>query len=461
MLAAMLEVLGTGLVWLSFVAVVFLLCSLITAFGGEDSKEFYAVTSVKTALIVGLVASWKQGWSTATILLLVVVCVIAVFELGFGVFVTMPELRQGVRKGLGDRLHPKHWLKIASVEWRHIQSVAREEVGSSLPDCNRILAAARGANAGQPLEVTQELDAHDGSELVPQDLLGKLTRPLQAYANEYSLRLVREWEGAASFRINQAKVSSPDPATDETGDRREEALRKCLVAWTEVGLKEAAGWWLAEEFDVHHMPSGIDPPVHEMAKIALSAPDSVDSETRASAFSKGLKAWISEQHADLSTAALPLVLTIEPHYNFNAESFNAHKKAWLNRMTAGFAWALIGDAVPYETLTLPNQSNYEGEHRNGEPHGFGNQTWPDGKRYEGEFRNGKPHGHGTLVFEDGIRLESRWRRGRSRGGGAMTMPDRTCYEGERRFGKRHGRWTVTTADGRQHVSRWFYGKRIG
>ena len=319
------------------------------------------------------------------------------------------------------RRRTKHWLKVASVEWRHIESVAREELMSTLATCECVLSNARENDRDQRLNVANELDAFDGSQLMPSRILGKLTEPLASYGNEYAFRLLQEWDGAAAFSIRQAKVLPENPELGVGEDRRDVALNKCAVVWTESGLKEAAQWWLTRCYSPDHMPRGLNGPVQEMAKIVALAPEGVSLETKAKGFAAELAEWIASQHANVSPAALPFVLTMEPTYEFNAWSFSARKRNWLKLMTNGFAWALIGEAAVYETLTLPDQSRYEGEHRNGKPHGYGKQTLPDGMRYEGEFRNGKPQSRGTLAWTDGHRLVSRWNRGRSCGSGAMKL----------------------------------------
>ena len=358
------------------------------------------------------------------------------------------------------RHRTKHWLKIASAEWRFIETVAREDLTSTLATCEPVLAVARETGGDRRLSVAKKMDAYDGSELVPQHLLEALTAPLASYRIEYAFRLIKEWRGAAVFSIRQAKVSAANPETGVEEDRREQALNRCVVVWTERGLREAAQWWLAKCYSPDHMPQGVQGPVQGMAKLASLAPEGVPAETKAKVFAAGLTKWISEQHPDVSPGALPFVLTMEPTYLFNAQSFNAVKRNWLNRMTVGFAWALIGNSTVHETLTLANGSSYEGEHRNGKPDGYGLQTWLDGKRFKGGFRNGVPHGSGTMAWPDGNRLDSRWRKGRSYGVGTMTLKDGTWYRGEFRFGREHGKWIATAPDGRQLVSRWFLGKRV-
>ena len=349
---------------------------------------------------------------------------------------------------------------MVSVEWQFVSTIAREDLTSTLADCERTLAVAREMGRDQHLGAANELDTIDGSELAPQDLLGILTAPLGSYGNEYAFSLSREWHGAAAFSIRHAKVLAPNYETSAGEDRREEMLNKCIVVWTEQGLEEAAQWWLTNCHRSEHMPKGVEGPVQEMARLVNLAPEGVNTETKAKVFANTLAKWVSEQHTDLSPAALPLLLTMEPTYRFNAFSFNAVKRNWLDRMTVGFAWALIGNAAVHETLTLVNGSSYEGEHRNGKPHGHGEQTWSDGRRYEGEFSNGIPDGFGTMAWPSGDRLESQWRNGRSGGVGTMSLRDGTSFRGGFRLGRQHGKWIATAPDGRQVVSNWFLGKRL-
>ena len=61
---------------------------------------------------------------------------------------------------------------------------------------------------------------------------------------------------------------------------------------------------------------------------------------------------------------------------------------------------------------------YEGELRDGKPHGEGGFTLPVGlARYEGAFRDGQPHGQGVLVYSDGRRYEGEFRSGDRHGCG--------------------------------------------
>ena len=83
-------------------------------------------------------------------------------------------------------------------------------------------------------------------------------------------------------------------------------------------------------------------------------------------------------------------------------------------------------------------SKYEGEFREGQPHGYGRAKfvtplrWPQGDKagYEGEWRNGKPHG-------DGVGYGQKVSGFRPNGGRAAMMVKR--YAGEWRCGERCGK----------------------
>ena len=101
----------------------------------------------------------------------------------------------------------------------------------------------------------------------------------------------------------------------------------------------------------------------------------------------------------------------------------------------------------------------EGSFRNGKLHGQGVMTFPVGLtpapyvdrdrpskregRYEGEFRNELPHGQGVMTFTHGERREGGFRNGKLHGQGVITGGVRRGYrrEGEFRNGKLHG-WGI-------------------
>lgn len=56
-------------------------------------------------------------------------------------------------------------------------------------------------------------------------------------------------------------------------------------------------------------------------------------------------------------------------------------------------------------------SVYEGELKNGEPHGQGTFTWADGDKYVGEFMDDLPRGQGTYTCANGEVLTGKWANG--------------------------------------------------
>ena len=71
----------------------------------------------------------------------------------------------------------------------------------------------------------------------------------------------------------------------------------------------------------------------------------------------------------------------------------------------------------------PDGHTYEGEFRNGQRHGFGIYTWPHGERHEGQFRNNLAIGYGIHTYADGKRYEGEWSLDRPLGYGIMIGPN--------------------------------------
>ena len=139
---------------------------------------------------------------------------------------------------MGKRLRRgrKHWLKVAPVERRDIALVAREDIAPTVRRCDEALTVARQAGTDQPLSVPQEIDAQDGSTLMPRHALEELTAPLASYDNAYAFRLLREWGRCCRLLHSAGQGSAP-----ECGGTRTSAGKKHSTdAWwsgTKVGLR--------------------------------------------------------------------------------------------------------------------------------------------------------------------------------------------------------------------------------
>ncbi|GHT93900.1 hypothetical protein FACS1894122_09890 [Alphaproteobacteria bacterium] len=118
------------------------------------------------------------------------------------------------------------------------------------------------------------------------------------------------------------------------------------------------------------------------------------------------------------------------------------------------------DGYKNGNLTSPSGTTYEGDLRNGLPHGQGTLRHPDGSVIrEGTFRIsdgtevnnvqldkgiytgevnalGDPHGIGTMTYFDGSVYTGTFLNGQQNGEGTMVYSDGARYEGEFKYGKR-------------------------
>jgi hypothetical protein len=73
----------------------------------------------------------------------------------------------------------------------------------------------------------------------------------------------------------------------------------------------------------------------------------------------------------------------------------------------------------------PNKEKYEGEFKNGMPHGKGKLTYMPvfGSTYEGDFANGVPHGTGKHTWQYGSAYKGEFANGKFHGHGVLNDPD--------------------------------------
>lgn len=134
--------------------------------------------------------------------------------------------------------------------------------------------------------------------------------------------------------------------------------------------------------------------------------------------------------------------------------------------------SLFGTTPKKETKTQPKASvaktmrkeysngSYEGEMKDGEPHGFGTYRWNDGDVYTGEYVNGIRHGKGKFVFASGNYYDGEWANEKYHGHGIYHWSDGDEFDGEWKNGKRHGEGKWTYADGRYYTGVWENGESI-
>ena len=95
--------------------------------------------------------------------------------------------------------------------------------------------------------------------------------------------------------------------------------------------------------------------------------------------------------------------------------------------------APVGYADDQGVLTWPDGRHYEGERRDGKPHGQGVYTWPDGSRYEGEWSYGGRYGWNDVFGPDAFQdLGTFWKvwDGYPRNAGRQAETVWHCFVGE-------------------------------
>ena len=128
---------------------------------------------------------------------------------------------------------------------------------------------------------------------------------------------------------------------------------------------------------------------------------------------------------------------------------NNHKGETLFRWETSccYEWKGFGDKE-----TNPK---YQGEVKNGKPHGFGILIFPNGLKYVGEFKDGLSNGQGTSTY-DGSKYVGEFKDGKQHGKGIDFDSDLGMkYEGEFKNGKI---WNGTMSDTEGNIfNKWVNG----
>jgi len=104
---------------------------------------------------------------------------------------------------------------------------------------------------------------------------------------------------------------------------------------------------------------------------------------------------------------------------------------------------------------------YEGEWKDGVPHGHGILYSSVGNMYTGSFVNGVFHGRGTRIWGNGDSFEGEWQNNERNGIGKITWLDGEWYEGEWRDDKRTGKGVYHWPSGNTYTGDFVDGTRIG
>ena len=115
-------------------------------------------------------------------------------------------------------------------------------------------------------------------------------------------------------------------------------------------------------------------------------------------------------------------------------------------------WFLISNFIGennFEALEYSNSDKfvkYEGQVRDGKPHGRGKMTYRDGGFYSGEWQDGERHGTGTQTYSSGSErgsYEGMWKDDKEDGHGVIVLKNGEKYEGSMSNGVRAGKGLLT------------------
>lgn len=118
----------------------------------------------------------------------------------------------------------------------------------------------------------------------------------------------------------------------------------------------------------------------------------------------------------------------------------------------------VDNGVRKGTLQLP-EGRYEGEIRNGKPHGKGKIYYEasDSKErmsYDGDWENGLRSGYGVLLYKDGRIYKGVWVNNSRSGKGTLFFPNGSRIEGTKAEGEWFGTVTMILVEGEKYVGEW-------
>eukprot|EP01090_Pellita_catalonica_P010806 TRINITY_DN2224_c0_g2_i1.p1 TRINITY_DN2224_c0_g2~~TRINITY_DN2224_c0_g2_i1.p1 ORF type:complete len:420 (+),score=56.03 TRINITY_DN2224_c0_g2_i1:54-1313(+) len=120
-----------------------------------------------------------------------------------------------------------------------------------------------------------------------------------------------------------------------------------------------------------------------------------------------------------------------------------------------------GKTHGYGVYHFPDGANYDGYWKSGYHDGEGTYCWADGNKYIGSWQTGTRHGWGVRYWANGNIFEGEWASGKRTGYGTYHWPNGSKYVGEWENGSHHGYGTYTWLDGRKYYGSWRKSKKQG
>ncbi len=108
----------------------------------------------------------------------------------------------------------------------------------------------------------------------------------------------------------------------------------------------------------------------------------------------------------------------------------------------------------YGVYIYSDGSKYAGEWLAGQRSGQGEWQGADGEKYIGDFKDDLRHGEGKWEESSGELYTGTWQEGLIQGTGIYTWPDGTVYEGDFVKGKKEGQGTITWPGGISFTGQW-------
>jgi len=110
---------------------------------------------------------------------------------------------------------------------------------------------------------------------------------------------------------------------------------------------------------------------------------------------------------------------------------------------------------------LKNGDKYEGELKDGKPHGKGIYYYANGDKYEGEYKDNKRNGKGVYYYANGNRYEGEYKDDKRNNKGILYYANGSKYEGEYKDDEINGKGIFYYTNGDRYEGEYKDGKMSG
>ena len=123
----------------------------------------------------------------------------------------------------------------------------------------------------------------------------------------------------------------------------------------------------------------------------------------------------------------------------------------------------VRDGLPHGqgSYKFKNGDEYKGEFKNGLFDGNGEHTFKKGEKYSGEFKKGKREGNGNCKYINGESYSGYWKDDKKDGEGKYCFSNGDSYQGEFKEDMFNGKGTMFYSNGNRTIGMWENNKRNG